>query len=52
VLRRVLSDGFMPVRTEDAVFDFTRNGGGVPSSVTITRTSEQDFKSRQPIVLD
>ncbi len=40
----------MPVRTEDAVFDFAELEEAFPPSVTITRTSEQDYKSRQLIV--
>lgn len=40
----------MPVLTDDAVFDFARLEEAFPSSVTITRTSEQDYKSRQLIV--
>jgi hypothetical protein len=40
----------MPVLTDDAVFDFARLEEGFPSSVTITRTSQQDCKSRQLIV--
>jgi hypothetical protein len=40
----------MPVLTEDAVFDFSKLEEAFPSSVTITRTSEQDHKSRQLIV--
>jgi hypothetical protein len=40
----------MPVLTDDAVFDFARLEEAFPSSVTITRTSEQDCKARQLIV--
>jgi hypothetical protein len=40
----------MPVLTEDAGFDFARLQEGFPSSVTITRTSQKDCKSRQLIV--
>jgi hypothetical protein len=35
----------MPVVIEDAVFDFARLAEAFPSSVTITRSSEQDYKS-------
>jgi hypothetical protein len=40
----------MPVLTEDGVFGFARLEEALPSSVTITRTSEQDYTSRQLIV--
>jgi len=40
----------MPALTEDAIFDFARLEEAFPSSVTITRTSEQDYKARQLIV--
>jgi hypothetical protein len=40
----------MRVLTDDAAFDFARLEEEFPSSVTITRTSEQDYKSRQLIV--
>jgi hypothetical protein len=40
----------MPVLTDDAALDFARLEETFPSSVTITRTSERDFKSRQLIV--
>ena len=40
----------MPVLTDDAVFDFAKLEEAFPASVTITRTSEQDYKSRQLIV--
>jgi hypothetical protein len=40
----------MQVLTDDAVFDFARLEEAFPASVTITRTSEQDYKSRQMIV--
>jgi hypothetical protein len=40
----------MSVLTEDAGFDFASLEEAFPSSVTITRTSEQDYKSRQLIV--
>jgi hypothetical protein len=40
----------MPVLVDDAVYDFARFEAVFPATVTITRTSEQDFKSRQLIV--
>jgi hypothetical protein len=40
----------MQVLTDDAVFDFARLEETFPASVTITRTSEEDYKSRQLIV--
>ena len=40
----------MPVLVDDAVYDFARFEEVFPATVTITRTSEQDFKSRQLIV--
>ena len=40
----------MPVLVDDAVYDFARLEEVFPATVTITRTSEQDFKSRQLIV--
>jgi hypothetical protein len=40
----------MPVLTDDAVFDLARLEEQFPASVTITRTSEQDYKARQLIV--
>ena len=40
----------MPVLTDDAVFDFTRLEEQFPSCVTMTRTSEQDYKARQLII--
>jgi hypothetical protein len=40
----------MQVLTDDAVFDFARLQESFPASVTITRTSEEDYKSRQLIV--
>jgi hypothetical protein len=40
----------MAVVVDDAADDRTRLEGPLPASVTITRTSESDFKSRQLIV--
>lgn len=40
----------MPVLLDDAAFDLSRLEEVFPASVTITRTSEADFKSRQLIV--
>jgi hypothetical protein len=40
----------MGVLLDDAVFDFAALEEAFPASVTITRTSEQDYKSRQLIV--
>jgi hypothetical protein len=40
----------MSVLLDDAVFDFATLEEAFPASVTITRTSEQDYKSRQLIV--
>jgi hypothetical protein len=40
----------MPVLVDDAVYDFARFEEILPATVTITRTSEEDFKSRQLIV--
>ena len=40
----------MPVLVDDAVYDFARFEEILPATVTITRTSEKDFKSRQLIV--
>jgi hypothetical protein len=40
----------MPVLVDDAVLDLPRFEEVFPPSVTITRTSEGDFKSRQLIV--
>jgi hypothetical protein len=40
----------MPVLIDDAVFDFAKLEETFPASVTITRTSEQDYKARQLIV--
>lgn len=40
----------MPVLVDDSIFDFARIEEIFPSSVTITRTSESDFKCRQLIV--
>jgi hypothetical protein len=37
----------MPVLVDDAVYDFARFEEVLPATVTITRTSEKDFKSRQ-----
>lgn len=37
----------MPVRVDDADLDFRRFEELLPSTITITRTSEKDFKSRQ-----
>jgi hypothetical protein len=40
----------MRVLTDDAAFDLARVEEEFPASVTITRTSEQDYKSRQLII--
>jgi hypothetical protein len=40
----------MPVLVDDAVYDLARFEEVLPATVTITRTSEEDFKSRQQIV--
>jgi hypothetical protein len=40
----------MPVLVDDAVYDLARFEQVLPATVTITRTSEEDFKSRQQIV--
>ncbi len=40
----------MPVVFADAVDDLTRELDQFPASVTVTRTSEEDFKSRQVVV--
>ena len=40
----------MPVLVDDAVYDLSRFEQVLPATVTITRTSEEDFKSRQQIV--
>jgi hypothetical protein len=40
----------MPVVIADAVDDTTRVHEQFPASVTLTRTSEEDFKSRQVVV--
>jgi len=40
----------MPVLVDDVVFDFARFEEILPATVTITRTSQNDFKSRQLIV--
>jgi hypothetical protein len=40
----------MPVLVDDAAYDLARLEAVLPSTVTITRTSEEDFKSRQQIV--
>jgi hypothetical protein len=40
----------MPVLVDDAAYDLARFEEVLPATVTITRTSEQDFKSRQLIV--
>ena len=40
----------MPVLLDDAAFDLSLLEEVFPASVTITRTSEADFKSRQLIV--
>ncbi|MEP6914313.1 MAG: hypothetical protein ABJC89_01650 [Acidobacteriota bacterium] len=40
----------MPLAVDDSVFDLARFEEVFPSTVTITRTSEADFKSRQLIV--
>jgi hypothetical protein len=40
----------MPVLVDDAAYDLARFEEVLPSTVTITRTSEEDFKSRQQIV--
>jgi hypothetical protein len=40
----------MPVLVDDAVYDLERFEEVFPSAVTITRTSDTDFKSRQVIV--
>jgi hypothetical protein len=37
----------MPVLADDAIFDFAHLEEAFPTSVTITRTAESDFKSRQ-----
>ena len=37
----------MPVLTDDSTVDFKTLEEQFPASVTITRTSEQDYKSRQ-----
>ena len=40
----------MPLLTDDVICDLSRIEEEFPASVTITRTSEQDYKSRQLIV--
>ena len=40
----------MPVLVDDAAYDLARFEEVLPATVTITRTSEEDFKSRQLIV--
>jgi hypothetical protein len=40
----------MPVSVDDAIDDLARFEDVFPSAVTITRTSDTDFKSRQVIV--
>ena len=40
----------MPVLVDDAVYDFATFEEMLPATVTITRTSQDDFKSRQLIV--
>jgi hypothetical protein len=50
MLPRRPTDFPMPVLTDDAVFDFARLEEAFPPSVTVTRTSEEDCKSRQLIV--
>ena len=40
----------MPVLVDDAACDLARFEEVLPATVTITRTSEEDFKSRQLIV--
>ncbi len=40
----------MPVLVDDAAYDLARCEELLPATVTITRTSEQDCKSRQLIV--
>ena len=40
----------MPVLVDDFVFDFKTFEEILPATVTITRTSQQDFKMRQLIV--
>jgi len=40
----------MPVLVDDAAYDLAQFEELLPATVTITRTSEQDFKSRQLIV--
>lgn len=40
----------MPVLVDDAVVDFARFEELLPATVTVTRTSHKDFKSRQLIV--
>jgi len=40
----------MPVLVDDALFDLARFEEVLPATVTITRTSDEDFKSRQLIV--
>jgi hypothetical protein len=40
----------MPVLVDDAVYDFATFEEILPATVTITRTSQEDFKSRQLIV--
>jgi hypothetical protein len=40
----------MPVLVEDAGFDFDKLTGRLPASVTTTRTSPADLKTRQLIV--
>jgi hypothetical protein len=38
------------MQVEDAVYDFSKLAETLPSSVTVTRTSEQDVGTRQMIV--
>jgi hypothetical protein len=40
----------MPVLVDDAIYDLARFEEVLPATITITRTSEKDFKSRQQIV--
>ncbi len=40
----------MPVLVDDAISDFERLAERLPASVTTTRTSEEDVKTRQLIV--
>jgi hypothetical protein len=40
----------MPTQVEDVVDDFSQLAEGLPASVTLTRTSQQDVGTRQLIV--